>query len=202
MLPLAEYRTRVQRLALSSRSFPGPSRPSGMRLRSAPEVKDHLIKNLRHRVKTLSIVALAVVLLTVGGVAQAGGHAAPVQTHGKAKGARAANVQPCTGQPSGTLAAPLLASARHHSVTLSWNASIPRSKARRDAIKGYYVYRSLTSHKYSESNRLNSSPLRGTRCVDTAVEPRGTYSYAVKAVSEGGTPSGLSNEITVVIPFP
>jgi|SRR5271155_1134852 len=90
----------------------------------------------------------------------------------------------------------------HHSVTLSWNAAVPSSNLAGDAIKGYYVYRSVSSQSYSESNRVSKSPVRGTRCVDTAVEPRTTYFYVVKALTEGGAQSGYSMEIRAVVPFP
>ena len=63
-------------------------------------------------------------------------------------------------------------------------------------------YRSLTSKKYDESNRINSEPLQGTECVDTAVGPRGTYFYVVRAVSRSGVKSDPSNEATATIPPP
>jgi len=87
-------------------------------------------------------------------------------------------------------------------VTLSWNAVVPASSAPRDAIKGYNVYRSLTSHTYSESNRISGSPLQGTQCVDATVGPRKTYFYVVKAVTQGGEQSGSSAEIKAEVPFP
>ncbi len=87
-------------------------------------------------------------------------------------------------------------------MTLSWNATAPASNSPKDAIKGYYVYRSLTSKTYTESNRISESPVHGTRCVDITVEPRKTYFYVVKALTEGGTLSGSSSEIRAVVPFP
>ncbi len=89
-----------------------------------------------------------------------------------------------------------------HSVTLSWNPSIPASHSPRDVIKGYFVFRSQTSQTYADSNRINSLPLIGTQCIDTAVEPRTTYYYVVKALAASGEQSVASKEIKAVIPFP
>ena len=92
--------------------------------------------------------------------------------------------------------------SKRHSVTLSWDPSIPVSHSPADAIKGYYVYRSQMSGKYGESNRINPLPLIGTRCLDTAVEPRATYYYVVRTVTESGAQSVVSKEIKAVIPSP
>ena len=87
-----------------------------------------------------------------------------------------------------------------HSVTLTWNASIPASRSAKDLIKGYYVYRSRKSHKYVKSDRLNTDAIVGMSCIDRAVEPRATYFYSVKAVSERGVESEFSAEVKAVIP--
>jgi len=89
-----------------------------------------------------------------------------------------------------------------HSVTLSWNASVPRSSTKDDAIVGYYVYRSGTSNSYNDSNQLNSEPLPGTQCIDTNVAPRGKYFYVVRAIAGNKKKSGNSNEAPATIPFP
>jgi hypothetical protein len=89
-----------------------------------------------------------------------------------------------------------------HSVTLSWNASAPRSNSKQDAILGYYVYRSRTSKSYNESNQLNSDPILGTRCIDTTVAPKETYFYVVRAVAGNKKKSDNSNEAKATIPFP
>jgi hypothetical protein len=89
-----------------------------------------------------------------------------------------------------------------HFVTLSWKAAVPASNSPRDAIKGYYVYRSLTSHAYPESARISKSPLRGTHCIDANVEPRKTYFYIVKSVTGGEEQSASSIEIRAVVPSP
>lgn len=128
----------------------------------------------------------------------------------QAPGARLANIAPraadgpsCTGVVrSSTGAAPPEATRPPHSVTLSWHAAVPASSSPRDAIKGYYVYRSLTSRNYAETSRISEFPVAGTRCVDTTVEPQKTYFYVVKAVTESGTQSGSSIEIRAVVPSP
>ena len=109
---------------------------------------------------------------------------------------------PIAGPPSCTGVEPTTPTAHRHSVTLSWHAVIPASSSPRDAIKGYYVYRSLTSRSYAESNRISQALLTGTRCIDATVEPHKTYFYVVKAVAESGTQSGSSLEIRAVVPFP
>lgn len=109
----------------------------------------------------------------------------------------------CTGVASAaSRRAPSNATLRPHSVTLSWNAAAPITSSARDGIKGYYVYRSVTSQSYSESNRISQSPVRATRCIDIAVEPQTTYFYVVKALSESGLQSAYSAEIRAVVPFP
>jgi hypothetical protein len=130
----------------------------------------------------------------IGAPTQASSSVAPVAGHPDA-------VPSCSGSaPAAHPPSP--ASPAPHSVTLSWNASIPASKSQPDAVQGYYVYRSPQSQKYAESNRISSSPVLGTQCVDTTVEPRTTYYYVVKAVSQTGTKSGFSNETKAVVPAP
>lgn len=142
------------------------------------------------RIGMLCVMLGAVVSLTSSG----GGKPALAR-----QSAAAAGIPPCGGVSS---AVPAQAIANAHSVTLSWNASLPKSAAPQDAIQGYYVYRSLTSRGYADSGRLNSSPLAGTRCLDASVDPQATYFYAVKAVTQGGAESDFSSEVKAVIPFP
>jgi hypothetical protein len=92
--------------------------------------------------------------------------------------------------------------SKAHSVKLSWIAPVPKSGSWQDAVNGYYVYRSVTSHTYEESGRLNSSPLAATHCVDASVVPQGIYYYAVKSVAKNGVVSEFSGEIKAVIPGP
>jgi len=113
------------------------------------------------------------------------------------------DLPPCSGAPPGSSVGRSPSANLHpHSVTLSWKAALPASNSPRDVIKGYYVYRSLTSRRYAEGSRISKSLLRGTQCVDTTVNPKKTYFYVVKAVTEGGTQSDSSTEIKAVIPFP
>lgn len=146
------------------------------------------------------LLALATILVIMASASFARGDAN--QGSGKGKAATRRKIPLCSGLPVEATAATLPAGAPSHSVTLSWKKSVPRSKKPKDRIKGYYIYRSQESHDFSDSNRLNSEPLAGTRCVDTDVKPRGTYFYSVKAVSVAGTPSDFSQQVTVVIPFP
>jgi hypothetical protein len=90
----------------------------------------------------------------------------------------------------------------HHSVTLSWKASVPVSKSPQDAVKGYYVYRSRTSHKHTLGDRMNAQPIAETGCVDRAVKPHTTYFYSVRALSQGGAQSVFSHEVKAFVPLP
>lgn len=89
---------------------------------------------------------------------------------------------------------------RPHSVTLSWKASLPVSRAGQNVVKGYYVYRSQSSHTYTLKDRLNAQPITGTVCVDRAVKPHTTYFYSIRAVSQGGAQSIFSLEVKAVVP--
>ena len=129
----------------------------------------------------------------------------PNASVGGAETKSVANLIPsCSGDSSDSFSGRALpqGSQKPHSVTLSWNASVPVSNSPKDAIRGYHVYRSQTSQAYVDRDKINSSPLIGTRCLDTAVQPRATYYYVVKAVAESGAESVVSKEIKAVIPFP
>jgi hypothetical protein len=117
---------------------------------------------------------------------------------------KAQPVPSCSGNfPASPLGQPPPHSeANRHSVTLVWKSSSPASMSPKDAIKGYFVYRSQVSQAYTDGDRLNSLPLVGTRCSDATVQPRTTYYYVVKAVTESGVQSVVSKEIKAVIPFP
>jgi len=137
--------------------------------------------------------------LMASGATFAIGQAPPVAKREKANAAsQAADILPCSGvfskNPTAT------SGEEGRSVTLSWKASIPGSGSPKDAIEGYYIYRSLASHTYTQNDRLNSSLLSGIRCVDTSVKPHTTYFYSVQAVSEDGEPSAFSKEIKVKVP--
>jgi hypothetical protein len=147
----------------------------------------------------VAAVLAGVFLATTGAVGQA------TKTTENPKPALQTAILPCSGSISSSSPAdqaPASANSRPHSVTLTWNAAVPGSNAPRDAIKGYYIYRSLISHRYGESDRMNQAPLRASQCVDTTVEPRRTYFYVVKSVTEGGRQSDSSAEIKAVVPSP
>jgi hypothetical protein len=115
---------------------------------------------------------------------------------------RANNIPPCGGNSARAGERPAAAAKQHtHSVTLSWDAAIPKSKSAGDAIKGYYVYRSSHPHNFAEQNRI-SALLSTTNCIDTTVAAGKTYFYTVKAISGGGKQSAASQEIKAVVPFP
>jgi hypothetical protein len=86
-----------------------------------------------------------------------------------------------------------------HSVTLSWNPSVPATKSARDAIIGYIVYRSTKPHD-SDAKPINVIRVSGTTFVDSDVEPGKTYYYVTRAVSASGALSGPSNEARAEIP--
>ena len=162
------------------------------------------MRSLSIPIKVSRAVLGAVVLLAVSCTDQVKSPAAQTLSLGDAKAAQPAGIPTCDGRgPSQVEAHPDFHSHPHpHSVTLSWNASVPASNSARDAIKGYYVYRSLKSHTYAERNKISESLLQGTRCVDARVEARKTYFYVVKAVTEAGTQSNSSIETKAVVPFP
>jgi hypothetical protein len=158
------------------------------------------MRRLSSPIKVAGVVLGAAVLLGITGVVKNWMNQAP--TVADAQAAPLAAGEPlCTGisfssQPPSQL------KPDPHFVTLSWKAAVPASNSPQDAIKGYYVYRSLTSHASSESSRISEAPLRGTRCSDTDVEPRKAYYYTVKSVTEGGKQSASSIEIRAVVPSP
>lgn len=124
--------------------------------------------------------------LAISGIAQVRGQLPHAPSQGEAKAATTAqNVPACasTSSSSSSGHAPSNVNPSAHFVTLSWKASVPRSSSQQDSIQGYYVYRSLTSNSYDDSNRINSKPLPGTHCIDTAVTRPGKYFYVVKAVA-------------------
>jgi hypothetical protein len=163
------------------------------------------MRRLSIRVRFSVVVLGIVVFLPMLGLCQAKNTATQTPSAEAAKAVpQPSNVPRCNGVSSGPSAghADSHGNPHPHFVTLSWNAVSPASSSPRDLIKGYYVYRSLVSHTYTEADRITASPLPGTRCVDTSVEPRRTYFYVVRAVTDGGTQSGSSIEIKAVVPFP
>jgi len=86
-----------------------------------------------------------------------------------------------------------------HSVKLTWNPSVPVSTSTRDAIVGYFVYRSKKPHD-PNAKQINRTLIAGTTFVDVHVEPGKVYYYTTRAKSAGGMLSGPSNEAQAVIP--
>ncbi len=153
--------------------------------------------------KVSRAVLKTVVILALSSIGQACNRDKQTSSAAEAKAVPPpVDIPACDGSDLSAGRAPSQANPHPHYVTLSWNAAVPVSKSRRDAIKGYYVYRSLTSETYGESNRISETPVKGTRCVDSNVEARATYFYVVRAVTEGGKQSGSSLEIKAVVPFP
>jgi hypothetical protein len=158
------------------------------------------MRRLSVQVKIAGAVLVAAMLLSIAGMVR--NRMQPVPSPAGAKAASLTPGEPlCTGisfNPSAGQSSQL--NPDLHFVTLSWKAAVSASNSRRDAIKGYYVYRSLTSHTYPESARISESLLTGTRCTDTDIEPRKTYYYVVKSVTESGKQSASSIEIRAVVP--
>jgi hypothetical protein len=161
------------------------------------------MRRLSIPIKVAGAVLVAAVLLGIAGMVRNRMKQAPSPAVAKAAPLTAGEPS-CTGISSGTSAgqSPSQLNPDPHYVTLSWKAAVPASNSPQDVIKGYYVYRSLTSHAYPETARISEAPLRGTRCIDTNVEPRKTYFYVVKSVTERGKQSASSIEIRAVVPSP
>ncbi len=75
-------------------------------------------------------------------------------------------------------------------VYISWKYS-----DRKDLV-GYRLYRGLAGEPYT---LMNTKPLAGSYYVDSAVEPKRTYSYVVSALYADGSesPRSLAGEITI-----
>lgn len=154
--------------------------------------------------RILGTILVLIASLATGEIAQVKRQPPPAPTMGAADAPTPGQVvPPCastsSSSPDGHGSSPV--NPKAHSVTLSWKASIPRSNSKQDAILGYYVYRSMMSNHYADSNKLNTKPLTTTQCVDTAVTPGMTYFYVVKAVTKTGL-SGPSDEAKAPIPVP
>jgi len=91
------------------------------------------------------------------------------------------------------------AAVYNHTVKLSWGASVPATKAPRDAVIGYNVYRSETSHDRNPK-RLNSKPWPNTTYTDAEVEAGKVYFYVTRGVTAQGVESRGSNEVRVEMP--
>jgi hypothetical protein len=160
------------------------------------------VRNLSIPIKILLPILGVAAILTIRHIARG----APTASAGAAQTKPQANSIPsCSGDSSASSPGPVPPTAsgsKPHSVMLSWDPSVPVSNSPADVIKGYYVYRSQTSQKYADGNRINTLPLIETRCLDTTVQSRATYYYVVKAVAASGKQSLVSKEIKATIPFP
>lgn len=85
------------------------------------------------------------------------------------------------------------------SIKLSWGASTPATKLSRDAVVGYNVYRSTTSHDRNPKC-INSKPWPGTVYVDSDVAPGITYYYVARGLTAKQVESRSSNEAHAMIP--
>jgi hypothetical protein len=161
------------------------------------------VRKLLVPIGLLLLVLGAVTILTVrnsvhvnrAGAQGVGANPAPAKPQPEA-------IPSCSGDLSVPAPMQVPGGPKLHSVTLSWNASVPKSASPKDAIRGYYVFRSVKSQSYTEADRISKLPLAGTQCVDATVVPKTTYYYVAKAVAQSGVQSGVSQEIKAVIPFP
>jgi hypothetical protein len=84
-----------------------------------------------------------------------------------------------------------------HRVTLTWKASAP-ADPKHSAAFGYCIYRGAPGDP--NPGLINTTPLRGTSCIDDLVANGGHYSYVVRAISAGRVASVTSNPASVAIP--
>ncbi len=91
-----------------------------------------------------------------------------------------------------------------HTVTLSWNASMPPANSEGGAV-GYCLYRSKkqsAAHKNptcATCERVNAVPVASLSCIDNLVEDGVTYYYVVTAINPSSKISSSSNEVKVPI---
>ena len=135
---------------------------------------------------------LGVAILTAGIILRGHGYDDQIRQNcrGDSQASPSSNV---TSAPSGAA----VSSSRPHSVTLSWNASIPASNSPGDMIRGYNVYRRDPGKEYE---KINTNLIRSTSCVDYLVKAGQTYYYETRAVSANGAVSRPSPEVKAVIP--
>jgi len=135
---------------------------------------------------------LGVAILIAGLISQANGYndQGSQSCRGDSQASPAAKVTAGATGPAASLSNP-------QSVRLSWNASIPASNSPSDAIQGYNVYRRDPGKAYE---KINTSLIRGTSCIDHLVKKGQTYYYETMAVSANGAVSKPSPEVKAVIP--
>ena len=86
----------------------------------------------------------------------------------------------------------------HQGLLLRWKASAPASASKRDAVKGYYVYRRAPKDIYG--GPMNSLLIQGTTCADPSAESGKTYIYTTRAVSASDGLSKPAKETSVSVP--
>jgi hypothetical protein len=163
------------------------------------------MKSAPRAIRIAAMLLTGLLFLNCRGAGQSNSPATPDQiARGSKALPRTEDIPPCSGPAVDSTRSDTTAQSNQpsHSVTLSWNASAPASASPRDAVKGYYVYRSLKSRRFSERDRLNAVALQGTQCVDRAVTPKRTYHYAVRAIAGNGKKSDYSQPIIAIIPSP
>ncbi len=161
------------------------------------------MRRLSIPIKVAGAILVAALLLSIAGMVRNRMKQSPSLPRTEAASLTAGEPS-CTGTSSSSSAgqSPSHLNPDAHFVTLSWKAAVPASNSPQNAIKGYYVYRSLTSHAYPESARISEALLPETRCIDTDVETRKTYFYVVRSVTKSGKQSASSIEIRAVVPSP
>lgn len=107
--------------------------------------------------------------------------------------------QSCHGDP--VPAAAKGVSPNPHPIKLTWQASVPTSPAKPNAVAGYMISRHEGGKRCDQSGNscvtLNPSLLiHGTSCIDFQVQSGHTYTYQARAVSASKKVSDYSKEAT------
>ena len=151
---------------------------------------------LRSRRIALFLGALAISCVQIGAVAQSSKHSTTTKATPNVQSPTLCQAPPMKREQ------PSQSALSKHTVTLSWNASVPLSgRAKAD---GYCLYRSVKQgdaalgKSCKECELLNPTPLPVTTCVDNTVRDGPTYYYAVAAVNASGM-SSSSNEVSAPI---
>jgi hypothetical protein len=95
----------------------------------------------------------------------------------------------------------------HHKVTLTWNASAPRTSSG-SAVAGYCLYRSRIRYRKElkqdprckHCEQINKVPVATTGCIDDFVVDKANYYYVVTAIDANSNLSAPSNDVFVPIP--
>lgn len=160
---------------------------------------DRILKrtNLRISRRVLVVFVIGISLATWAQVASnliAGPTLSPVADKtkpGQQQAGNPTNIQHCE---TAAKQAAQLSPHGSHTVTLSWQASVP---AKDDPVKCYVVYRGLNSFD-EKAIPVGVTYAPETTHVDLRVEP-GKYFYAVKAVSQHEQESKFSEALPVKV---